>query len=115
MGAAAFGLKKLATRQGKAASKTRINVLTNHHLGPKKNLMIVQVAGETLLLGVTDHNITMLKTLALIDDEVPAHLPQRFDQTMDDFVADEDEPIAMQGLDQIRDTVSSRLKNLRNL
>jgi flagellar protein FliO/FliZ len=115
LGAAAFGVKKLANRQGPAAAKTRINVLTNHHLGPKKNLMIVQVAGETLLLGVTDHNITMLKTLALIDDEIPATVPQCFDHTMEDFIADEEEPIVMQGLDQIRDTVSSRLKNLRNL
>ncbi len=115
LGATAFGLKKLARRQGKAANKTRINVLTNHHLGPKKNLMIVQVAGETLLLGVTDHNITMLKTLALIDDEVPADLPQKFNHTMEDFMEDEEEPLVMQGLDQVRDTVSSRLKNLRNL
>lgn len=115
LGAAAFGVKKFATRQGPSVAKTRINVLTNHHLGPKKNLMIVQVAGETLLLGVTDQNITMLKTLALIDDEVPATVPQRFDHTMEDFIGDEEEPIVMQGLDQIRDTVSSRLKNLRNL
>jgi flagellar protein FliO/FliZ len=115
LGATAFGLKKLAKRQGKAANKTRINVLTNHHLGPKKNLMIVQVAGETILIGVTDHNITMLKTLALIDDEVPTDTPQRFDHTMEDFIGDEDEPLIMQGLDQVRDTVSARLKNLRNL
>jgi flagellar protein FliO/FliZ len=77
--------------------------------------MIVQVAGETLLLGVTDHNITMLKTLALIDDEVPAELPQKFNHTMEDFIGDEEEPLIMQGLDQVRDTVSARLKNLRNL
>jgi flagellar biosynthetic protein FliO len=115
LGAAAFGVKKLAGRTGKKGLSTRINVLTTHHLGPKKNLMIVQVAGETLLIGVTDHNISMLKTLALIDDEIPASVPQRFDHSMEDFIGDEDEPIAMRGLDQIRDTVSTRLKNMRNI
>ena len=120
LGGAAYGLKKMAARtNGKKGQSTKINVLTTHHLGPKKNLMIVQVAGETLLIGVTDHNITMLKTLALIDDELPASVPQRFDQTMEDFVEDgdygQDEPIVMRGLDQIRDTVSTRIKNMRNL
>lgn len=129
LGAAAYGLKRLAKRGGKKAQQTQIRVLTNHHLGPKKSLQIIQVAGETLLIGVTDHNITMLKTLALIDDEVPANLPQKFNHSMEDFAeendyatnqaqndyADEEEPIAMRGLDQIRDTVSARLKNMRNL
>jgi flagellar protein FliO/FliZ len=120
LGASAYGLKKMAARtNGKKGLSTKINVLTTHHLGPKKNLMIIQVAGETLLIGVTDHNISMLKTLALIDDELPASVPQRFDQTMEDFVDDGDdgqeEPIVMRGLDQIRDTVSTRLKNMRNL
>lgn len=124
LGAAAYGLKKMAARTtGKKGQSTKINVLTTHHLGPKKNLMIVQVAGETLLIGVTDHNITMLKTLALIDDELPTSVPQRFDHTMEDFINDGDdvhggtsnEPMMMRGLDQIRDTVSTRLKNMRNL
>ena len=116
LGAAAYGMKKMAARGGgKKSQNTRIKVLTSHHLGPKKNLMIVQVAGETILLGVTDNNITMLKTLSLLDDEIPEAGPQRFDHSMDDFVQDEEEPIAMRGLDQIRDTVSARLKNMRNI
>jgi flagellar protein FliO/FliZ len=48
---------------------TTIRVLTQHHLGPRKSLAIVRVAGESILLGVTDHNISMIKSLSLIDDE----------------------------------------------
>lgn len=118
-GSAAFGLNRWAKKSGaKNQKSTQIKVLTSHHLGPKKNLTIVQVAGETILLGVTDHNITMLKTLSLLDDEIPESLPQKFDHSMEDFIEDgdqEDEPIAMRGLSEIRDTVSSRLKNMRNL
>ncbi len=116
LGAAAYGMKKMAGRNGSKTQNARIKVLTSHHLGPKKNLTIVQVAGETILIGVTDHSITMLKTLSLLDEEIPEAGPQRFNQAMGDFAElDEDEPIALRGLDQIRDTVSARLKNMRNL
>ena len=119
-GSAAFGLNRWSKKSGaKNQKNTRIKVLTSHHLGPKKNLTIVQVAGETILLGVTDQNITMLKTLSLLDDEIPEALPQKFDHSMEDFIEEDadqdDEPIAMRGLSEIRDTVSSRLKNMRNL
>ncbi len=116
LGAAAYGLKRMAAKNAAKGQNTRIKVLTSHHLGPKKNLMIVQVAGETLLIGVTDQNISMLKTLSLLDEEIPEAGPQRFNQAMGDFAElDEEEPIALRGLDQIRDTVSARLKNMRNL
>ena len=121
-GSAAYGLNRWSKKAAnKNIKNTRIKVITSHHLGPKKNLTIVQVAGETILLGVTDQNITMLKTLSLLDDEIPESVPQRFDHSMDDFMSNdeideqEDEPIAMRGLNEIRDTVSSRLKNMRNL
>lgn len=116
LGAAAFGLKRWSAKNGAKNNKHKqIKVLTSHSLGPKKNLMVVQVAGETLLLGVTDQNISMLKTLSLLDEEIPESVPQRFDHSMDDFIEDEEEPIALRGLNDIRDTVSSRLKNMRNL
>ncbi len=123
-------LKRLSARGGKANQSTKIQVLTQHYLGPKKSLAIIQVAGESILVGITDHNISMLKTLSLIDDEVPEHLPHRFDGALDDFVDDDDqmnerapntrrsnqesEHFAMKGLSEIRDTVSGRLRNLRN-
>lgn len=64
-------------------SNMQIKVLSQHYLGPKKSLAIIHVAGESILVGVTDHNISMIKSLSLIDDEVPATLPNHFGQTME--------------------------------
>ena len=61
---------------------TRIQVISQHYLGPKKSLAIIHVAGESMLVGITDQNISMIKSLSLIDDEVPADLPNNFGQTM---------------------------------
>ncbi|MCS6839123.1 MAG: flagellar biosynthetic protein FliO [Bdellovibrionaceae bacterium] len=47
-----------------------IKVLNNYPLGHKKYLSVVQVAGETLLLGVTDHNINLIKDLTVLDEEI---------------------------------------------
>lgn len=63
-------------------SNTRIQVLSQHFLGPKKSLAIIHVAGESILVGITDQNISMIKSLSLIDDEVPADTPNTFGQTM---------------------------------
>lgn len=63
----------LAKKYGRPANapQTKIKVLTQHYLGPKKSLAIVRVAGESILIGITDQNINMIKSLSLIDDEVP--------------------------------------------
>jgi flagellar protein FliO/FliZ len=118
LGGASFALRRWANKKGGKNNNTRIKILTQHHLGPKKSLAIIQVAGESLLVGVTDHNISMLKTLALIDDEVPENVPQNFDTTLDDY-EDMDEfqdlrgkgSFALGSISDIRDVVTSRLKN----
>ena len=38
--------------------------------------------GESILLGVTDHNINMIKTLSFIDDEVLDEVPKNFESTI---------------------------------
>ncbi len=114
-GAASFGLKRWSARSPKSRNEnTKIRVLTQHHLGPKKTLAIIQVAGESILIGITDHNIAMIKTLALIDDEVPVELPNSFagamtDMEFDDDMDDSGQNFALRGLSEIRDVVSQRL------
>lgn len=116
---AVFGLKRWASRGGNKKPTNRIKILTQHPLGSKKSLAIIQVAGESILVGITDHNISMLKTLSLIDDEIPEDIPRNFDTALDDY---EDEAggraardeFAMTGLGEIRDKVSSRLKNMKS-
>lgn len=116
LGATVFGLKRYnASRNLGPRNANKIRVLTQHPLGPKKSLAIIQVAGESILVGITDHNISMLKTLSLIDDEVPAEVPNRFDAALDDFETEERDDFASRDLSRIRDVVSTRLKNMRNI
>jgi flagellar protein FliO/FliZ len=125
LGGASIALKKWnKDSKNKNLKNTKIKVLTQHYLGPKKSILIVQVAGESILLGVTDHNISMLKTLSLIDDEIPENLPKNFasqmnsqingqinSQISEEFIEADD--FAMKGLSDIRDKVSTRLKTMR--
>ncbi len=66
-----FLIRRYSQNRRENAKHTQIQILTQHHLGPKKTLTIVRVAGESLLLGVTDNSISLIKSLALIDDEFP--------------------------------------------
>ena len=45
-------------------------------------MAIIRVAGESILIGVTDSHISMIKSLSLIDDEVPSEVPQKFAEVM---------------------------------
>ncbi|MGZ3775008.1 MAG: FliO/MopB family protein [Pseudobdellovibrionaceae bacterium] len=117
--------------------QTQIKVLQQHYLGPKKSLAIVRVAGESILIGVTEHNISMIKSLSLLDDEIPDEAPKNFDKVLDkkdwdskiEFESsaekgasaagkrktkelDADEEFAISG---IKDIVSKRLKGMRSL
>lgn len=117
------------SRPGQMKNAPQIKVLTQHYLGPKKSLAIVRVAGESILIGVTDDNINMIKSLSLLDEDVPEETPNRFDQVMgglgignteeiEDRVnvsaagkgaVDEDDFV----LGGIRDVVTRRLKGLK--
>lgn len=117
--------------------QTQIKVLQQHYLGPKKSLAIVRVAGESILIGVTDHNISMIKSLSLLDDEIPEEAPKNFEKVLgkndwDSKVEfensdakenplrskrapkdlDADEEFAISG---IKDIVSKRLKGMRSI
>lgn len=113
--------------------QTQIKVLQQHYLGPKKSLAIVRVAGESILIGVTDHNISMIKSLSLLDDEVPEEAPASFGKVLGQSASevdfeeageapaprkksardlDADEEFAISG---IKDIVSKRLKGMRSI
>jgi flagellar protein FliO/FliZ len=131
LGGATFALKKWAKKTEGKNKGTKIKVLTQHHLGPKKSLLIVQVAGESILVGVTDHNISMLKTLSLLDEEIPEETPRNFRAALNEYDEDDRAPqrtgrrdsgrdseddtdeFLTRGLSEIRDVVSTRLKNMR--
>lgn len=70
-GGGMYGFKKWPGAKKLTGRSRMIEVLSQHHLGPKRSLAVVRVAGEACLIGVTDQNITILKTLSLLDDDVP--------------------------------------------
>lgn len=86
LGAMIFGAWLLIRRtKGKNSflkQAPQIKVLGQHHLGPRKSLAIIRVAGESILIGVTDHNISMIKSLSLLDEEVPHDVPTSFDHIL---------------------------------
>jgi flagellar protein FliO/FliZ len=79
LGSLFFINKKLKEKKsGAAFNHDSIKVVSQKYLGPKRQLTLVRVSGEYLLLGVTDHNISLIKQLSVIDDELPDLDPQDF-------------------------------------
>jgi flagellar protein FliO/FliZ len=107
-------VKKSATTNG----NQNIKILTQHYIGPKKSLAIIRVAGESILIGVTDHNISLIKTLSLLDEELPEISSNDFSKSLLSAQEDEDEDA---GLDEdfairgVRDIVKDRLRGMRKI
>lgn len=124
-----FWIKKYAKKGNSKSAATQIKVLTQHYLGPKKSLAIIRVAGESILVGITDHNISLIKELSLIDDEIPEATPKSFKTVFaigqdegvnfasnDDQGTGEDEDSRDEfSISGIKDFVSSKLKNMRSI
>ncbi len=113
-----YYVRKYKTSNTINKSNMQIKVLTQHYLGPKKSLAIVHVAGESMLIGITDTNISMIKSLSLIDDEVPADMPKTFSESMkktsgttERTVDELDEEFSFAG---VTDTVSKKIKSMRS-
>ncbi len=77
--------KKFKKNKTTSATSPKIQVLNQHYLGPKKSLAIVKIAGESILIGITDHNITPIRVLSLLDDELPPQAPSDFNAAMDNI------------------------------
>lgn len=104
--------KKFGWKRSQESAKTQIKILTQHHLGPKKSLAIIRVAGESILIGITDHNINLIKPLALLDEEIAEiEGQQNFDAAMGEFEEAEDEF----SFGNVQDRVSLRMKQLRKM
>ncbi len=109
-----YTFKKTTFKNQSAKSNIQIKMLSQHFLGPKKSLAVVRVAGESILIGITDHNISMMKTLSLLDEDLPQVLPNSFDEVLTgkkDLDSDEEEF----SLQNIQSTVAQKLKSMRNI
>ena len=102
-----LGLKKYRVSNRGQNVAMQMKVISQHHLGPKKSLAIVRVAGESILIGITDHHVSLIKSLSLLDEDVPAETPKSFKKVM----SEEEEDFSITG---IKDFVSGKLKNMRS-
>ena len=122
-------------RMGRRLSRTslensqEIKVLNQHSLGYRKELVIVEVAGESILLGVTDSHVSMIKTLpSLEDDEDSGNVSEGslFSDIFDEPVPEEKScfPIPHQVVEnennefnfsEVQDKVLEKLKSMRSL
>lgn len=116
-----FGALIWVQRRGKkgptASGARNIKILSRKNIGPKKELMIIRIAGETILLGVTDANINPIKSLSLLDDEVPQFTDQNFSKELSDKISTDfyEEPprervngYEVSRLSEVQDAISQR-------
>lgn len=65
-----FKVRKLSIRnRSLSLNGTKIRILAQRFLDQKKSIAIIQVSGENLLVGITEQNISVLKTLSLLNEE----------------------------------------------
>ncbi|MCB0377408.1 MAG: flagellar biosynthetic protein FliO [Bdellovibrionales bacterium] len=111
-----FNIHRFSKRRGEGFAAKNINIISKKPLGPKKELVLIQIAGETILLGVTDQNINCIKTLSLLEDELPQFVEPKFakkfqekiEQTNMDEGAEEVDGFTVSKLDDVRSAVSER-------
>ncbi len=58
-----YFVKKLSTSKGVKGGKDFIKVLSMHHLSPKEKLVLLDVLGDTILIGVTPNNISKISSI----------------------------------------------------
>ena len=68
---AMLGIKRLMSFQSRGRQGVAIHVLGSLMMGPKKGLYIVHIEGRRLVLGVTDHQISLLTELEPGDANLP--------------------------------------------
>lgn len=89
-GALWFAGRRFNRQKDKGGNKARIEIMHQLHLGPRKSVALMRVSGETFLIGVTDQNINMLKSVTLIDDELEGVISKDFNNFLEDEFSVED-------------------------
>jgi len=58
-----FGFKKYVLKNTVFGGEKLIQVVSTNYIAPKKNISLVEVAGEILVLGISDQNISLLTSI----------------------------------------------------
>jgi len=114
-GGCAYGFKKWPGSKKLAVKNRMIEVLAQHYVGPRKSLAVVRVAGESVLVGITENSITMLKTLSLLDEDVP-QTKEKFQSTLTKkYKESTEEPTEEFNMQGLKELVGQKLKSMREL
>ena len=62
-------VKKYAQNKLPQTGLMQIKVIAQHYLGPKKSIAVIRVAGESMVVGITDNQINLIKSLAILDED----------------------------------------------
>jgi flagellar protein FliO/FliZ len=63
--AAAYIMKKVMARAGSgAADEGIIKIVSTRYLGPKNSIMLLEVLGRIMVVGVSNHQMSMLATIS---------------------------------------------------
>jgi flagellar protein FliO/FliZ len=89
-GATIYASRRFKHQKSVGGTKARIETLHQVHFGPRKSIALIRVAGEVMLIGMTDTNITMMKQVMLIDDELEKTMGDDFNKYLQDDFAIED-------------------------
>ena len=86
-----------------------IRVVETRHLAPKRSLLIVEVAGEYLLLGNCSEGMSLIKKLEPIDGLAPGNSDEASHQTPEAFLRKFDGMLdrALTGLQEVMEKESS--------
>ena len=89
-GAMMYAGKRWSRNKDKGGQAARIEIMHQLHLGPRRSVALIRISGETMLIGITDHNVNMLKSVTLIDDELENIANKDFNGFLEDDFSIED-------------------------
>jgi flagellar protein FliO/FliZ len=120
LGAAVYFVRKYGNNKGSHSSLMQIKVTAQHYLGPKKSIAVIRVAGESLLIGITDHQINLIKGLSILDEEFTTTVtPNIFPKLNTNETDDLDVAVSTMNPEEdfsfadLKSTVAGKLKSAR--
>lgn len=116
-----FYVRRYGANKESNSSLMQIKVVAQHYLGPKKSVAVIRVAGESLLIGITDNQINLIKGLAVLDEDMaPTATLASFAKKLNSATENENDADQMNSAVEdefsfadLKSTVADRLKSVR--
>lgn len=115
-----FYVRRYSGSKESQSSLMQIKVVAQHYLGPKKSVAVIRVAGESMLVGITDNQINLIKSLAVLDEDmVQTNAPTTFAKVNAAIAAESDNDQMNTAVEEefsfadLKSTVADKLKSVR--